>query len=211
MREEYETFGLATIRQLRNLVRSKTSTENAINEFKKDLMEVCNEELDRLYDNKKTLKMAGVGVAGAAVAAPLIAIPPLLGAAAAAAAAAPTALFVTSGATTFGVGGGALGAGAGAAADKLIGERIYVGELNESHDGEESRDALVDLKEPPLRTSDQPNENMKTSWTFGQIRFVLTRGSTKLIIKGKVRSSWMFLKKVILWLCLLFQCRVDES
>ena len=152
MREEYETFGLATIRQLRNLVRSKTSTENAINKFKKDLMEVCNEELDRLYDNKKTLKIAGVGVAGAAVAAPFIAIPPLL--AAAAAAAAPTALLVTSGATAFGVGGGALGAGAGAAADKLIGERIYVGELNESHDGEESRDALVDLKEPPLRTSD---------------------------------------------------------
>jgi len=38
-----------------------------------------------------------------------------------------------------------------------------VEELNESHDGEESRDVLVDAKEPPLRTSDQPNEDMKTS------------------------------------------------
>ena len=148
MRKEYETFGLATIRQMRNLVRSKTNTENAIKKFKKDLMEVCNEELDRLYDNKKKLKIAGVGVAGAAVAAPLVAIPPLLGAAVAAAA--PTAVLVTSGATAFGAGGGVLGAGMGAVADKLIGERIYVEELNESHDGEESRDALVDPKEPPL-------------------------------------------------------------
>jgi len=133
MREEYETFGLATIHQLRNLVRSKNNTENAIKKFKKNLMEVCNEELDRLYDNKKKLKIAGVGVAGAAVAAPLIAIPPLLGAAVAAAA--PTVVLVAGGATAFGTGGGALGAGMGAAADKLFGERIYVGELKESHDG----------------------------------------------------------------------------
>jgi len=133
MREEYETFGLATIHQLRNLVRSKNNTENAIKKFKKDLMEVCNEELDRLYDNKKKLKMAGVGVACAAVAAPLIAIPPLLGAAVAAAA--PTVVLVGGGAAAFGAGGGAFGAGMGAVADKLIGERIYVGELKESHDG----------------------------------------------------------------------------
>jgi len=117
MREEYETFGLATIRQLRNLVRSKTNTKNAIKNFKKDLMEVCNEELDRLYDYKKKLKVAGVGVVGAAVAAPLIAIPPLLGAAVAAAA--PTAVLVTSGATALGVGGGLFGAGAGAVAESF--------------------------------------------------------------------------------------------
>ena len=141
MRKEYETFALATIRQMRNLVRSKTNTENAIKKFKKDLMEVCNEELDRLYDNKKKLKIAGVGVAGAAVAAPLVAIPPLLGAAVAAAA--PTAVLVTSGATAFGAGGGVLGAGMGAVADKLFGERIYVEELNESHDGEESRAVAI--------------------------------------------------------------------
>jgi len=60
-----------------------------------------------------------------------------------AAAAAPTAVLVTSGATALGAGGGVFGAGAGAVADNVFGERIYVEELNESHDGEESRAVAI--------------------------------------------------------------------
>ena len=92
MKKSYEEQGKNFCTRLKRYIKNAPNLKEKYELFARSLRDVCNEELQRVEDNKKKAKIAAGAVVGATAAGPLVLIGPVAGAVGAAAVAAEMAV-----------------------------------------------------------------------------------------------------------------------